>query len=113
MSPKGGDSLFDLAESRRRRDEGKSLAAENRKTLLQKAREIAKHLAIRNGTVTADDVGREMLTLYGCTTSALGPSAGSLFSGPEWEWTGDRTQSAKASNHARELKVWRLKGEWQ
>lgn len=71
------------------------------------AREIAIRLAIQNGETHADAVGEELERLHGI--KSLGPSAGSLFKGKCWEFTGRRVLSSRVSNHSRELKVWRLR----
>jgi len=88
-----------------RKVEGMSAAARKRPELLERAREIARGVAREgDGTCTADDVADYME--YG-----LGPAAGALFRTKEWEWTGRRVPSRQPSNHARELKVWRLRTE--
>ena len=96
--------LFDAAESRRRKERGMALAADAVPTLLDRAREYARSLG--QGSVTADDVS-EWLEQQGLPD--LGPAAGSLFRGPEWEFTGRFVQSTRKTNHARLLRVWRLK----
>lgn len=98
--------LFDAAESRRRKERGMALAADAVPTLLARARHLAVGVAVRKGEVTADDVS-EWLELNGYPD--LGPAAGSLFRGPEWEFTGRFVQSTRKTNHARLLRVWRLK----
>ena len=98
--------LFDAAESRRRKERGMALAADAVPTLLDRARHLAVGVAVRKGAVTADDVS-EWLEQQGLPD--LGPAAGSLFRGPEWEFTGRFVQSTRKTNHARLLRVWRLK----
>jgi hypothetical protein len=98
--------LFDAAESRRRKERGMALAADAAPTLLDRARDFAVEVAACKGTVTADDVS-EWLEANGYPD--LGPAAGSLFRGPEWEFTGRFVQSTRKTNHARLLRVWRLK----
>ena len=98
--------LFDAAESRRRKERGMALAADAAPTLLDRARAYAQATAIVRGSVTADDVS-EWLEQQGLPD--LGPAAGSLFRGPEWEFTGRFVQSTRKTNHARLLRVWRLK----
>ena len=80
---------------------GMKQAAENRAELLERARQIALQFAHKNGTVTADDVAFRM-------DKPLGPAAGSIFKTKDFEFTGERRQSTRPDNHARELKVWRL-----
>ena len=98
--------LFDAVESRRRKERGMALAADAVPTLLDRARAYAKATAIVRGSVTADDVS-EWLEQQGLPD--LGPAAGSLFRGPEWEFTGRFVQSTRKTNHARLLRVWRLR----
>ena len=102
--------LFDLAKGRKRKEEGMALAADNQLDWLQVARNIAVEIAKRdpNRCCNADAVGLELYKRHGITT--LGPAAGSLFKEPHWEFTGQRVLSKRKSNHARELKLWRLVG---
>jgi hypothetical protein len=102
-------SLFDFFESERRKRLGMKDAAENETRVddLDFARNVARCLARQNPDreCYADQVG-EILDQEGIE---LGPSSGSIFKGSEWEFTGKRIKSSRKSNHARELKVWRLK----
>lgn len=102
----GQQGLFDGEESKSRKTAGMKLAAENCPTNLEKARTIAIRIALRKGTVTADDVGQAMFDKYGIRS--LGPSAGAIFRGGAFEFTGVRILSTRKKNNARELKVWRL-----
>jgi len=88
------------------KDEGMRIAAENRRHLLTRARQIAMTAAHQNGTVTADDVAKRL-------DGALGPAAGSVFKTKDFIFTGERVRSTQENNHARELKVWRLSEEGQ
>ena len=83
-----------------------ALAADAVPTLLDRARDFAVEIAACKGTDTADDVS-EWLELNGYPD--LGPAAGSLIRGPDWEFTGRFVQSTRKTNHARLLRVWRLK----
>lgn len=101
--------LFDHSESQRLKEKGMALAADANVDLLRIARDIAKQIAKRRlGLCNADEVGRE-LKRRGIADS-LGPAAGALFKGKEWEWTGKRIKSSRITNHGRELKVWRYVG---
>ena len=100
------NDLFSLPEGLRLKEQGMRQAANNDPTTLEYAREIAKMVARINGTVTADDV-QLRLDEYGC--GPLGNAAGSLFRGPDWEFTGDWRTSDRISNHARMNRVWRLR----
>jgi hypothetical protein len=98
--------LFDAAESRRRKERGIALAADAVPTLLNRARSFGRRHAALYGKVTADDVGA---WLEQSGEPQLGPAAGQLFRSPEWEFTGEFVQSTRNTNHARLLRVWRLK----
>jgi hypothetical protein len=98
--------LFDAAESRRRKAHGMAIAADAVPTMLDRARFFAAGLAVLQGEVTADDVS-EWLEAKGLPD--LGPAAGSLFRGKEWEFTGRFIQSTRKTNHARLLRIWRLR----
>lgn len=102
--------VFDLFEGRSRKEHGMDVAAEAKMSDLARARMIAIELAKGHplGECDADMVGRE-LSKRGYPSS-LGPAAGSLFKTDNWEFTGKRRLSHRKTNHARELKVWRLVG---
>lgn len=99
--------LFDAVAGERAKQEGMARAADNRAVLLEMARGFAHQHALLHGTVTADDVARQM-AVHGFSPSALGPAAGSLFKTSEWEWTGEYVKSIRVSNHSRMIRVWRL-----
>ena len=88
---------------------GMTKAALNRKKKLEVARRVAVALAKRNSQkrCTADDV-RFLFESRGIPFD-LGPAAGSLFKGDQWEFTGDWTESKHPQNHSRMLRVWKLK----
>ncbi len=98
---------WDLEEGLRLKESGMRQAAENRPTLLDYARSLAKQIARNRADrcCTADDVGRIMQG----QGYDLGPAAGSLFRDGAWVWTGEFVPSKRQSNHARLLRVWRLK----
>jgi len=102
--------LFDLAEAQRLKEEGMASAAANKHDLLNHARHVAKQIAMLRDsrTVTADDVSRAFVK-EGITDS-LGNAAGSIFRGKDWEFTGERVNSQRKTNHSREIKVWRYVG---
>ena len=103
--------LFGINESIRRKHDG-MLAAEygGKHLVLKDARRIAKQIAMLrlDKTVTADDVNAALIRIG--ITESLGNAAGSLFRGSEWQFTGERIKSARKTNHAREIKVWRYLG---
>ena len=98
-------TLFDAIESAALKEA--ALAKLESADVLTMARTLARSHATRYGTVTADIVGKLMQSEYGI--DSIGPAAGALFRGPEWEFTGQRVLSSRVSNHSREIKVWRLK----
>lgn len=83
------------------KQQGMEEAAVKRAVLLDQAREHARRVAGTKGTVTADDIDKSV-------REALGPAAGSIFKGGDFQFTGQRVTSKLPSNHARELKVWQL-----
>lgn len=97
---------MDLLEGQRLKERGMALAADAVPRLIAEARAYAKQHALQHGEVTADDVS-EWLEQQGLPD--LGPAAGQLFRGPDWAFTGRFIQSARKSNHARLLRVWRLR----
>ena len=108
MTKPNQNNLFDFAEAKRRKEDGMAIAADNQADWLQIARDIAVELALQNPfrTCNADAVGEVLLERHGI--ASLGPAAGSLFKGGNWEFTGQRFLSKRKTNHARELKIWRL-----
>ena len=98
--------LFDAAESRRRKAHGMAVAEDAADTLLNHARGLARKRALVWGEVHADHVS-QWLEDEGLPD--LGPAAGSLFRGKEWEFTGRFIQSTRKTNHARLLRIWRLR----
>jgi len=101
---------FDLDQGRKLRDAAKLLAATKRAYVMSYARMLAVTIAKSrpDRCVTADDVYRQ-LALLGHDLTLLGNAAGSLFRGDRWEFTGERKQSVRISNHARWIMVWKLK----
>jgi len=99
---------FDLEEGRRRKEEGIDLAAYNRSESLAIAVDCAIDIAHREGTVHMDLVRKEM-NRRGVDDDPLGPAAGAVFR-KYFEPTGLWTKSARVTNHASDLRVWRLKG---
>ena len=100
-------TLFSLQESLEAKTNGMQVAEDNAADPLELARSIARRLARENGETNADAVGAILFNQHGI--KSLGPAAGSVFKGNEWVFTGKRVQSTRVKNHARELKVWRLK----
>ncbi len=98
-------SEFDLTEGEQRRDAGMAVAESNHPEGIAVAKQVAVELAQQRGDVTADDVQAEMAE----RRIHLRNAAGSIFKGKRWEWTGRVVKSSRVSNHARILRVWRLK----
>jgi|SRR6266567_3192003 len=98
----------DLGEQKKER--GQAQASLSRKQLLELAKLAAVRIARRQGTVTSDDVFAEMLR-EGLDPTALGPAAGCVFRGAEFEFTGRWEKSQRVSNHASDLRVWQLRGD--
>ena len=101
---------FNLVEGEKEKSRGMSAASWSRSDLLAEARKIACELAMTRETreCHADNVNREMKR-RGIPFEELGPAAGSILKGKDWIFTGKRIKSARITNHARELKVWRLR----
>lgn len=104
------EAEFDFLEGLRRKRDGIGSAEEAREEALAAARAVARVIAERVGTVTADDCQRELRAL-GYTAEDLGNAAGAIFKGSEWIPTGERRRSARVARHAGEQKVWRLRTE--
>ena len=98
-------TLFSAIESAEAKEA--ALAKLNSADVLTLARCVAHQYAREHGTVNADIVGKIMADDWGI--DSIGPAAGALFRGPEWEFTGQRVLSTRVSNHSREIKVWRLR----
>ena len=99
--------LFDLAASEHAKTVGVAVAADGKKSLLEYARRVAETLPAAREGITADDVVAQLVA-EGVDMHALGNSAGALFAGKRWQWTGERRKSRREQAHANELKVWRL-----
>jgi hypothetical protein len=101
---------FGLFAGMAARDMGIAAATESRNALVEKVRQYLRMLARERGNrcVTADDAFT-YLQQIGEQERALGNAAGALFRTGEWEFTGCWTPSTRVSNHARMVRVWRLK----
>jgi hypothetical protein len=101
-------TTFDATAGEQAKQLGMLYAAIARPALLEIAREGARDIAQRRGTVTADDVQAYLMEL-GYIPADLGNAAGSIFKGREWEFTGQWVGSARVSRHRNSLRVWRLR----
>ena len=103
--------MFDLHKSDDLKEEGMARSVAARVMDVENARGIARLLCRgkraegEDPTTNADEVGMYMED-HGFKN--LGAAAGSIFRSKEFEFTGERINSARETNHARELKVWRL-----
>lgn len=100
---------FDRERGERAKDYGMGLAADNRRELLQAARDAMVELAGSRYSreVDADDVACWLID-QGINPSRLGPATPSVFRGGMWRWTGRWRKSQRVSNHSRVNRVWRL-----
>lgn len=99
---------FDLATGEKLKEEGISRAIEwTPKELFMHAHLTAMGLASMFGTVTADDVYKQLLA-EGFNPSLLGNAWGGVFK-KGFEFTGKWRKSSRVSSHARMIRVWRLK----
>ena len=106
------DDLFNEQEGERLKKEGMEAAADLRPSDLELARQIAREIAHNNGGLCdADKVGRVLKYRFGI--DSLGPAAGSLFKGAEWDWSGQYIKSVRTTNHGRMLRVWRHNDSWE
>jgi len=102
------DFFFNDTESRRRKREGIDKASRNQHYLLNKAREIAKEIALAKGQTNSDEVSQELLARG--YPDCIGPAAGAIFKTKEWVWTGRFINSTRVTNHSRLIRVWALRG---
>lgn len=100
--------LFDLGDGVKAKLDGMECAVSNRTVLLQVARDIAHDLGSNGQEVHADMVMRRLIT-NGIRPTQLGNAAGAIFTRSEWVFTGRWHRSRRVSNHARCIRIWRLK----
>jgi hypothetical protein len=109
-------TIFDAIEARERAEAGIAQAAENKASLLEFARGVARQLGRERGLVSADDVQRTLFEKHKISEHALGNAAGSLFKkikGKPKEWHFDGTsfiKSERVASHGRYIRVWRYVG---
>lgn len=103
-------STLDLFAAQEARDAGMELAYGNRTELVAQLRARLEYIAGRRAdrTASADDVS-ELLEQMGLDNSDLGNAAGTVFKHEWWEFSGEWRPSSRKSNHARHIRVWRLK----
>jgi hypothetical protein len=100
-----GEYLRRVGQSRAERKWG-------RQEVLELARDLARRLALESEDreVTIDDVQAELQRL-GFGPGDLGNAAGSVFTGPSWQFTCRWRASDRASNHGHQNRVWRYIGK--
>lgn len=99
--------LFDFAAGKAAKTEGVQRVGEHNENFVDRMRGVAIAIAQDKGTVSADDL-RAFAERRGIAPSH--PNAwGAVFNARFFECTGVRIRSKFTSNHAREIKVWRLK----
>jgi len=103
--------LFDEQESESRKESGIRLASSNREELLAIARMIAYELAKKYGQVHADMVFRVMHDKYGI--QSIGNASGAIFRTKDFVFTGNWYKSKRVTNHARMIRIWKLKDGYQ
>ena len=108
-------TLFDMVKAQQLKEEGiaRASAKGTRGRVIAIAREIARGICYDNGTVTSDDVAKEMEN-RGMPYDQLGNAAGAIFRGSEeFVPTGEFRASSRTASHARMLRVWKLRCEAQ
>ena len=95
--------IFDLEAARREREEGIRKAEVGNQEFLNAARALAIHICRQRGTVTMDDIRREL------RVAPRHPNAyGSVFKNARFKFTGEYRQSELKSRHGSMQRVWRL-----
>jgi hypothetical protein len=99
--------LFDLKQGEALKKQGMTRAEHRRKTELEYGKFIARKIALEDPNRTCDADRVQMILID--QGIDLGNAAGMLFREKgEWQWTGEFMKSARKTNHARLLRIWRL-----
>lgn len=108
---KGKAASAGLKEGVARKQVGMAMAAEGKEALVQKARRVAREMAV-NGPVTIEDVCDHMAQdndpVWAGSKDCPANWKGSVFNTDEFVCVGS-VQSRKASNHGRKVRQWALK----
>jgi hypothetical protein len=105
-------TIFDQIKAREAAERGMQQAADNKASLLEFARGVAREIGRERGLCTADDVQRRLVSRHGISEHALGNAAGSLFKGKEWHFDGKSfIKSERVASHGRYIRVWRYVGQ--
>ena len=97
--------LFDLKAGIAAKDAGQDKVQEHGEDFVESMRTYAKVIAVRNGTVTSDDL-RKHAAMYGITPHHQN-AWGAIFRGFGWKSVGF-TRSTLIGNHARTIRVWKF-----
>jgi hypothetical protein len=86
------------------KEAGIQIAVRKKVWLVRETRELARKfaLSLKSREITADDA-------QALAGNELGNAAGAIFRYPEWEFTGKWVKSLRKGNHARMIRVWRLR----
>ena len=89
---------------------GMGLAVASRIELVEEVRARLRSIALgrQSRTASADDVDQILIRLQR-NHADLGNAAGAIFRDGNWICTGEWKASIRTSNHARPIRVWRLK----
>lgn len=100
-------TLLDLMDGPALRDAALDAHEANKPTFLERCREAARAIAIREGEVTINEVRKAVAPI----PQDIHPSVfGAVFRGPEWEVVG-MTQATHTAARARRVLVYKLTGE--
>lgn len=109
--PKQATFDFDAMAGRAAANAGIEQAKKNRGVPYGIACRLAEEIARKDGEVHMDAVIK-LASARGMDLSDLGPAAGGVFRDKKkWEFV-RWTHSERESNHASDLRVWRLREEW-
>lgn len=100
---------FNLALGEALKTMGMKHAATSKKDTLELGKLLCRQAAKTrsNKTATADDASRGFVAL-GLPANCLGAASGSLFRSNNWSFTGQWTKSKRVTNHASDLRIWKL-----
>ena len=102
------ENEFDLKQGEALKEMGIMFASQSRLHELEIARKIAREIALNSPDRTCHaDLVQARLIEMGID---LGNSAGGLFKNSDhWRWTGRFIKSARKTNHARIIRIWKLR----
>lgn len=103
-------TIFDAIAANAAKERGIEIASGHKRHELRFAQSVAREIGRRQGTVTADDVVRELIEVHGWAEGQLGNAAGGMFRGSCWKDTHRSVSSQRVSAHGRLIRVWRYVG---